>query len=157
MCKNRNQLQEPGPPELADIFRIYQHRLPYASDNAWKVINAITSCRTGKLGIHIWKCDNCNHTELAYNSCRNRHCPGCQSLAKARWILKRDREILPVPYFHLVFTIPDLFNDIILANKREMYDLLFRAVSRTLKDVVANPDNLGARCGFFAILHSYSS
>ena len=76
--------------ELADIFRKYQHLLPYVSDDAWKVINAITSCRTWKLGYHGYRCDNCHHEEIVYNSCRNRHCPKCQSLAKAKWILQRD-------------------------------------------------------------------
>ena len=141
--------------ELADIFRKYQHLLPYASDEAWKVINAITSCRTWKLGYHVYRCDNCHHEEIVYNSCRNRHCPKCQSLAKAKWILQRDSELLPVSYFHLVFTLPHIFNPLILQNKKQVYSLLFHTVSETLKQVTANPDNLGASCGFFAILHTW--
>jgi predicted Zn-ribbon and HTH transcriptional regulator len=141
--------------ELADIFRKYQHILPYAGDDEWKVINAITSCRTEKLGWHVYKCDNCHYEETVYNSCRNRHCPKCQGLAKAKWILQRDSELLPVPYFHLVFTLPHAFNQLILKNKKHMYSLLFKSVSDTLKQVVANPDNLGAVCGFFSILHTW--
>jgi len=141
--------------ELADIFRDYQHLLPYAGDDEWKVINAITSCRTEKLGGYIYRCDNCHYTEILYNSCRNRHCPKCMSLARAKWILNRDTELLPVPYFHIVFTIPSCFNPLVLYNKKQMYSLLFKATSETLKDVVANPDNLGARCGFFSILHTW--
>ena len=141
--------------ELADIFRKYQHMLPYAGDDEWKVINAITSCRTQKLGWNVYRCDNCHHEEIVYNSCRNRHCPKCQGLAKAKWIIQRDRELLPVPYFHLVFTLPHIFNPLILQNKKMVYSLLFHTVSETLKQVIANPDNLGASCGFFAILHTW--
>jgi len=141
--------------ELADIFRKYQHLLPYAGDDEWKVINAITSCRTPALGWHVYRCDNCHYEETVYNSCRNRHCPKCQGLAKAKWILQRDTELLPVPYFHLVFTLPHVFNQLILKNKKQMYSLLFKTVSETLKEVVANPANLGASCGFFALLHTW--
>jgi hypothetical protein len=141
--------------ELADIFREYQHMLPYAGDDEWKVINAITSCRTQKLGWNVYQCDNCHHEEIVYNSCRNRHCPKCQGLAKAKWILQRYRELLPVPYFHLVFTLPHIFNPLTLQNKKLVYSLLFHVVSETLKQVIANPDNLGVSCGFFAILHTW--
>jgi hypothetical protein len=144
-----------GKIELADIFREYQHLLPYAGDDKWKVINAVTSCRTEKLGWHVYKCDNCHYEETVYNSCRNRHCPKCRGLAKAKWVLQRDTELLPVPYFHIVFTLPHVFNQLILKNKKQMYSLLFKSVSGTLKEVVANPDNLGASCGFFAILHTW--
>lgn len=99
--------------QLGDIFRRYQHLLPYATNEEWKVINAITSCRTWKLGSHDYKCDNCGHVLTVYNSCRNRHCPQCLGLAKAEWILNRDRELLPVHYFHLVFTLPHIFNPLV--------------------------------------------
>jgi hypothetical protein len=144
-----------GKIELADIFREYQHLLPYAGDDEWKVINAITSCRTEKLGWHVYECDNCHYEETVFNSCRNRHCPKCQSLARTKWILQRDTELLPVPYFHIVFTLPHVFNQLILKNKKQMYSLLFKSVSETLKEVVANPKNLGATCGFFAVLHTW--
>ena len=112
----------------------------YATDEEWKVVNAITSCRTWKLGSHDYKCDTCGHVLTVYNSCRNRHCPQCLGLAKAEWILNRDRELLPVHYFHLVFTLPHIFNPLVLQNKRHMYTLLFKAASQTLKQVVAHPD-----------------
>ena len=141
--------------EVADIFRFNEHKLPFLDYEERKVVNAIISCRTSILGGHILKCDNCSYMEISYNSCRNRHCPKCQSLSKARWILNRDAELLPVHYFHLVFTIPSIFNSITLCNKRVIYEILFRAVSETIKEVAANPDNLGAQTGFFAVLHTW--
>jgi hypothetical protein len=141
--------------QLGDIFRKYQHLLPYTGDWEWKVINAITSCRTWKLGSHDYKCDTCGQVLTVYNSCRNRHCPQCLGLAKAEWILNRDRELLPVHYFHLVFTLPHIFNHLVLQNKREMFNLLFKAASQTLKEVIAHPDNLGVHPGFFSILHTW--
>jgi len=141
--------------EIADVFRLQQHKLSYISDEKWKVVNAITSCRTAKLGAHVFECDYCKHKEISYNSCRDRHCPKCQSLAKMRWILKRDLELLPVHYFHLVFTIPDVLKGIIIQNKRVAYELLFKAAAETIKQVASNPDNLGALTGFFAILHTW--
>ena len=153
--EKQNKTNKTNKIELADIFREYQHMLPYAGDDEWKVINAITSCRTQKLGWHVYRCDNCHYEETVFNSCRNRHCPKCQGLAKAKWILQRDSELLPVHYFHLVFTLPHVFNPLILKNKKQMYSLLFKSVSETLRQVVANPDNLGVSCGFFSILHTW--
>jgi hypothetical protein len=141
--------------DLADIFRLNQHKLQYTSDDKRRVINAITACRTSILGGHVLKCDNCDHLEISYNSCRNRHCPQCQSLAKALWVLKRDRELLPVHYFHLVFTVPHVLNTIALSNKKVFYNLLFKAVSESIKQVAKRPENLGAEVGFFTILHTW--
>jgi len=144
-----------GDFDVADIFNLHRHKIDYISDDKWKVVNSITSCRTGKLGAHVFECDNCKHLEISYNSCRNRHCPKCQYLTRARWILKRDRELLPVHYFHIVFTIPHIFNNLIRCNKKEIYTNLFKAASQTIKKVVANPVNLGALSGFLAILHTW--
>ena len=142
--------------EIADIFKQNKHKLPYVDNEKWKVINAITSCRTAKLGAHIFKCDSCCHTEISYNSCRNRHCPKCQSVSYMKWILKRDSELLPVHYFHIVFTIPELFKEITKCNKRVIYNILFKAVSETIKETSVNPKNLGAITGFFSILHTWT-
>ena len=157
MCSYEKPVQKDssGGFELADIFREHMHSLPYATDEAWKVINAITACRTEKLGGHIWKCTHCNYMEISYNSCRNRHCPKCQGLAKARWILKRDSELLPVTYFHVVFTIPSALNDLTFHNQKTIYSLFFKAASETLKVVIADPKHLGAATGFFSILHTW--
>ncbi len=120
-----------------------------------RVLNAIASCRTAALGGHVEACDRCGHRRIAYNSCRNRHCPKCQGSACARWMEDRAAELLPVEYFHVVFTLPDDFNAIALANPRIVYGLLVDAVARTLLEVAANPKHLGARIGFMAILHTW--
>ena len=122
-------------PELADIFRRYgerfeqTHRVSLAEH---KVIRAVTVCRTEELGGHLYRCDACDFERPVYNSCRNRHCPKCQSLAKAQWLEKQTSELLPVGYFHLVFTLPHEFNRLILAHKKILLALLFKAVSETL-------------------------
>src|SRR4029077_5064396 len=127
--------QRSGRPELADIFRShgqsYQrtHRL---SASEQKVMRAVSVCRTQELGGHLKKCDTCGFERPAYNSCRNRHCPKCQSLAQPRWLEKQTSELLPVGYFHLVFTLPHELNRLILANKKIVLGLLFKAVSKTL-------------------------
>jgi len=144
-----------GDFDVADIFTLHKPKLGYISDDKWKAVNSITSCRTGKLGAHVFECDSCKHLEIYYNSCRNRHCPKCQYLAGSRWILQRDRELLPVHYFHIVFTIPHIFNNLIESNKKEIYTILFKAASQTIKKVAANPDNQGALSGFLAILHTW--
>jgi hypothetical protein len=116
----------------------------------------ITRCRTATLGGHVDVCDQgCGFSRISYNSCRNRHCPKCQGLAKARWILKRDSELLPVTYFHVVFTIPASLNDLTFGNRKTVYTLFFKAASETLKEVIANPKHLGALSGFFSILHTW--
>src|SRR5207247_190735 len=124
-------------PELADIFRIYgesyrqAHSLPRAQ---LKVMRAIESCRTAALGGHLQQCDSCAYQQPAYNSCRNRHCPKCGSLAKAQWLEDRKADLLPVGYFHLGFTLPQSLNSLMLVNKKMLCDILFKAVSQTLLD-----------------------
>lgn len=120
-----------------------------------KVMRAIEFCRTAALGGHVDQCDTCGHQVISYNSCRNRHCPKCQSLAKARWLDARRAELLPVEYYHVVFTLPDGLAAIALQNKRILYNLLFRAASQTLLTIAADPKQLGAEIGFTAILHTW--
>ena len=144
-------------PERADIFRAHGGRLDNLSAQQRRVIAAITSCRTAALGGHVRECDRgCGYQEISYNSCRDRHCPKCQSLAPIRWQEARAADLLPVPYFHLVFTIPDRLHDVFLAYPRVAYGLLFRAVDATLREVAANPNNLGARIGMTAVLHTWT-
>lgn len=150
--KNKNE----SSPGIADIFLNHGYKLSALSKDQYKVINAITSCRTGKLGGHVYRCDSCGEIEIFYNSCRNRHCPVCQYGAKEKWVSAREAELLPVPYFHLVFTIPDLFYELALRNKKIFFDLLFKASSETLKDVAQNPKNLGASIGFISVLHTWT-
>lgn len=119
----------------------------------WKVINAIINCRTSSLGGHLYKCNDCSKEIPSYNSCRNRHCPKCQGNSSAKWLEKRSKELLPVPYFHVVFTVPHEFNSIILQNKKVTLNLLFKAVSNTLKDV--GKRKYKGKIGFFSILHTW--
>ena len=143
-------------PELADIFRQYgesyrhTHRLPAAHK---KVMRAIEVCRTQELGGHLDRCDSCGFERPAYNSCRNRHCPKCQSLAKARWLQKQTCELLPVGYFHLVFTLPHELNRLILTHKKILLALLFKAVSETLLEFGRR--RLGGTVGIIAVLHTW--
>lgn len=129
----------------ADALSIGQHR----------VMRAIEACRTAALGGHLEQCDACGHQRPAYHSCRNRHCPKCQSLARARWLDARRAELLPVPYFHVVFTIPDTLAAIAYQNKRVVYDILFQATADTLHTIAADPKHLGAEIGVLAILHTW--
>jgi hypothetical protein len=119
------------------------------------VLHDIAVCRTAALGGHVEECDRCGHRQVAYNSCRNRHCPECRANAAAEWMQARQAELLPVEYFHLVFTLPATLNSIALQNPRVVYGLLFRATSDTLQQVAADPDHLGAEIGFFAVLHTW--
>ncbi len=118
--------------EVADVFRMYSqsyrknHKLPL---NILKTMNAIEKCRTAELGGHISKCDNCGHKQIFYNSCRNRHCSKCQNLAKERWLFEREKDLLPVEYFHVVLTVPNLLNSLILGNQKILYNILFKAGS----------------------------
>ena len=143
-------------PELADIFRRYgesyrkTHFLP-ASQR--KVMRAVSVCRTQELGGHLKQCDTCGFEHPAYNSCRNRHCPKCQSLAKAKWLEKQTSELLPVGYFHLVFTLPHALNGLILAHKKILLALLFKAVSETLLEF--GQSRLGGTMGIIAVLHTW--
>jgi hypothetical protein len=144
--------------EVAEVFR--QHAGEYlekygASPHQRRVLRDIENCRTAVLGGHIEQCDQCGHQRIAYNSCRNRHCPKCQGPARARWMQAREAELLPVPYFHVVFTLPETLGPLALQNPTVVYDVLFRAVGETLLEVAANPKRLGARIGFLAVLHTW--
>ena len=146
--------------ELADVFRTAAAgflRWHWASFQQRKVIRAITHCRTAALGGHIDTCSGCGKDwGLSYNSCRNRHCPKCQAQARQRWLAARQADLLPTPYFHVVFTLPHKLNSLIRANPVTLYNLLFRSVADTLIEVAANPKRLGAQIGFFAILHTWT-
>jgi putative transposase/transposase-like zinc-binding protein len=147
------------PLEVADIFRQhgYNFRLTHPlSPEQRRVMRAIERCRTAALGGHVDQCDTCGHQRLAYNSCRNRHCPKCQSLAKARWLEARQADLLPVEYFHVVFTLPEQLAALALQNKRVVYNVLFSAAAETLLTISADPRLLGAQIGFLAVLHTWS-
>jgi hypothetical protein len=118
-------------------------------------MHAIEVCRTAVLGGHVDQCDHCGHRRISYNSCWNRHCPKCQSLAKAEWLEKHRAQLLPVPYFHVVFTLPDSIASIAWQNKKVVYNILFRAASETLRRIAADPKHLGANIGFLAVLHTW--
>jgi Putative transposase/Transposase zinc-binding domain len=148
--------------EVADIFR--DHGAAWRRANAGhvslgqlKVMSAIECCRTAALGGHVAACERCEHTQIAYNSCRNRHCPKCQGAAAKAWLAERQAELLPVPYYHLVFTLPAAIADIARQNKTVVYDLLFKAASETLLTIAADPKHLGARIGITAVLHTWGS
>jgi hypothetical protein len=142
--------------ELADVFRAYGDRLLGLSSQQKRAVRAITSCRTAALGGHVQACESCGHLEIRYNSCRDRHCPKCQSLDKARWVEARKKDVLPVEYHHAVFTIPQELHPLFLSNARLCYNLLFATVAQTLSEVAATPKNLGARIGFIAVLHTWT-
>jgi hypothetical protein len=118
-------------------------------------MRAIETCRTALLGGHVERCGHCQHQRISYNSCRNRHCPKCQNLARTRWVERRKRELLPIPYFHVVFTIPEELNALALQNRKAVYKILFDTSARTLETIAADPKHLGARIGFFSILHTW--
>ena len=146
--------------EVADIVRAHgdEFRRAHAaslSGGQKRVLRAIEQCRTAALGGHLERCDHCGHERNAYNSCANRHCPKCQSLARAQWLGKRQAELLRCEYFHVVFTLPRRLAALALQNKREMYGLLFRATAETLLEIAADPQHLGAQIGFFCILHTW--
>lgn len=146
--------------EVADIVRAHgdEFRQAHAeslSVGQKRVLRAIECCRTAALGGHLERCDQCGHERNAYNSCGDRHCPKCQSLARAKWLEKRQAELLECEYFHVVFTLPAELAALTLQNKRQMYDLVFRATADTLQSIAADPGHLGAQIGFFCILHSW--
>ena len=120
-------------------------------------MSAIESCRTAALGGHVEQCEDCAHTRIAYNSCRNRHCPKCQGAAAKQWLAEREAELLPVPYYHVVFTLPAQVADIAYQNKAVIYDLLFKASAETLITIAADPKHLGARIGVTSVLHTWGS
>jgi hypothetical protein len=151
-----------APLEVADIFRAHGPawrcaNAGHVSLGQLKVMSAIESCRTAALGGHVARCEKCRHTLIAYNSCRNRHCPKCQGLAAKEWLAEREAELLPVPYYHVVFTLPAAIADIAYYNKAAIYDILFKAAAETLTTIAADPKRLGARIGFTAVLHSWGS
>lgn len=146
--------------EVADILRRYgdayrAERDGELSSTQRRVMRAITACRTAALGGHLEACDACGHERISYNSCRNRHCPKCQSLARAQWIEDRKSELLDCPYFHVVFTLPEQIAAIAYQNKAVVYNLLFAATAETLCTIAADPKHLGAEIGFFAVLHTW--
>jgi hypothetical protein len=146
--------------EVADIFRRYgdvyrQEAGGSLATTQRRVMTAIETCRTAALGGHVEQCDGCGHQRIAYNSCANRHCPKCQSLARAVWIERRRAEILDCEYFHVVFTVPDAIAAIASQNKAQVYSILFRATAATLRTIAADPKHLGAEIGFFAVLHTW--
>ena len=148
--------------EVADIFTrfggVYRkaHK-GHLSLGQLKVMSAIQSCRTAVLGGHVEGCTQCDHTKIAYNSCRNRHCPKCQGAAARDWLAKRQEDLLPIGYFHVVFTLPSEIGDIAWYNKTVIYDLLFKAASQTLMTIAADPKHLGAKIGITAVLHTWGS
>jgi hypothetical protein len=144
--------------EVAEIFRQHgpayreSHRL---SRQEFRVMHAIEVCRTAVLGGHKDQCDHCGHVEISYNSCRNRHCPKCQTLQKEKWIEARSEDLLPIAYFHVVFTLPSELNPLVSMNRKVLYDLLFRSVSETLAKLASHPKHLGATVGVIGILHTW--
>jgi len=146
--------------EVADILRIQgdcfreQNRF-WLGYQQLSVLRAITRCRTAALGGHLDSCSRCDLQAISYNSCRNRHCPKCQAQARQRWLARREQDLLPVPYFHVVFTLPHALNALCQRHPRLLYDLLFRATAQTMLEVAADPRHLGARIGFLSILHTW--
>jgi Putative transposase/Transposase zinc-binding domain len=150
--------------EVADIFRDHgaawrQANRGHVSLGQLKVMSAIERCRTAALGGHVARCENgaCGHTTIAYNSCRNRHCPKCQGAAAREWLAERQAELLPVPYFHVVYTLPGRIADIAYQNKAAIYGILFKASAETMLRIAADPKRLGARIGFISVLHTWGS
>jgi len=147
--------------EVAEVFQRYLEAQPaghaghtWSWEQRW-VVDRILACRTARLGGHVDACDACGQRTISYNSCRNRHCPKCQGSAQAGWLSARQGEVLPVPYAHVVFTIPQCLAPLALQNPKVVYDLLLRTAARTLQEIGANPRHLGARLGFFTILHTW--
>ena len=150
------------PLEVADVFRV--HGPPWRKANAGhvslgqlKIMSAIETCRTAALGGHVERCEDCAHERVAYNSCRNRHCPKCQAAAARRWLEDREAELLPVPYYHVVFTLPAAIGAVAFQNKAAVYDLLFRTAAEALTTIAADPKHLGARISLTAVLHTWGS
>jgi hypothetical protein len=147
-------------PEVADVFRTYGDDFlalweRVLSRAQRKAFDDIRACRTAALGGHVDQCDQCGHCAISYNSCRNRSCPKCQAAVRAHWLAEREAELLPVEYFHVVFTLPQQIARLALQNARRIYSILFRAVAETLLTIAADPKRLGAAIGFLAVLHSW--
>ncbi len=146
--------------ELADVFRTHQSDFltrwnSVLSRQQRKALRDIRDCRTAVLGGHLYECDRCGHRVKVFNSCRNRSCPKCQATARAKWLAEREAELLPVPYFHVVFTLPQQIGRLALQNQRQIYTILFQAASETLLTIAADPRHLGASIGFLAVLHTW--
>ena len=146
--------------EVGDVFR--EHGPSYLASHQARVsheqryvLRQLTQCRTASLGGHVLECSGCGKRQIAYNSCRNRHCPKCQGSARHTWLQAREAELLPVPYFHVVFTMPHPIARLALQNRRVIYGILFQAASQTLLQIAADPKHLGARIGFLAVLHTW--
>ena len=144
--------------EIQDIFAA--HMTAYMNNHhlslvQWKAVQSIVDCRTATLGAHIDTCDNCGYTKISYNSCRNRHCPKCQTIAKEKWIEKQRRHLLDISYFHVVFTVPDELNPVFLSHQSTLYTLLFQAASETILELCADRKYLGATPGITAVLHTW--
>jgi hypothetical protein len=151
---------KPPPLEVADIIRdagtgFFDRNQAWLTCQHLKVLRAIERCRTAALGGHVDSCSRCGHRAISYNSCRNRHCPKCQTNVRNRWLAERFDELLPVSYFHVVFTLPHELSGLALQNKQLMYGLLFRASAETLLVVAADPKHLGAQIGFLSVLHTW--
>src|SRR6516164_8126835 len=150
------------PLEVADIIRsagaaFIERNRQWIRWKHVKVLLAIARCRTAALGDHVDECTRCGHrATISFNSCRNRHCPKCQTAAREKWIAARQKELLPTRYLHVVFTLPSGLAPLVLQNKKVIYDLLFRSSAETLLEVARNPQHLGAEIGFFSVLHSWS-
>jgi hypothetical protein len=148
------------PFEVADVIRIAGDRFQqrYETSLTWpqrKVLGAIVRCRTAALGGHRDACASCGHQAISYNSCRNRHCPKCQTGARDQWLARRQQELLSVGYYHLVFSVPHPLVPLMWQNKGRLFSLLFEASADTLLDIAADPKHLGAQLGFLSILHTW--
>ena len=145
-------------PEVADVLRVhgprYAWRHPISPEQA-AVIRHLTTCRTAALGGHLDDCPGCGFNRVSYNSCRDRHCPKCQATKQAQWLETRLERLLPCPYFHVVFTMPEQLNPLALRNKRLIYDILFKTAADTLLRIASDPKRLGAQIGFTAVLHTW--
>ena len=154
-----NLLKTRNRSEVADIFRQYfdEHNLVYKVPNYInKVVHDIISCRTAELGGHIEMCDKCGHTQISYNSYRNRHCPKCQFVKKEKWVLEKTRDVLPIEYFYVVFTVPDKLRLLIYRNAKKLYSLLMRSVGQTILELGNDSKYLGAKTGAICVLHTWS-
>jgi hypothetical protein len=146
--------------ELADVFRTHQRDFldrwnSVLSTEQRRALRNLRDCRTAALGGHLQQCERCGHRVISYNSCRNRHCPKCQASARAKWLTQRQADLLPVPYFHVVFTLPQELAHLALHNPKQIYNILFRSASETLLTIAADPQHLGASIGFLAVLHTW--
>ena len=153
-------MRNPEQLEVADVFRRYGPAYQEAYGDTLsmaqrRALKDLARCRTAALGGHVEECDQCGHRRIAYNSCRNRHCPKCQAASRAQWLDDRASELLPTPYFHVVFTLPDELGPLALQNPRVVYGTLFRATAETLLAIAADHKQLGAEIGFLAALHTW--